>query len=239
MTTPLFNEQEKSACQPAPVLPDGFNGEVVLPYGLTVEHIRLAMNGFTDFLGFMNNELYRNGIERLESMMMPANFSTLVSEFMGSNIPRHCPTLVKNQYHNGHPDLIPADTFPKNAVQYAHDGLELKSSRYSSGWQGHNPEDIWLMVFVYDSNRPRDIGTEIMPRPFLFLGVFGAELTKADWTFSGRSATSRRTITVGVNASGYQKMSQNWIYKAPIFSPTAAASVPSSESEEPDPLAQE
>ena len=193
------------------------------------------MSGFTDFLGFMNNELYRNGIERLESMMMPANFSTLVSEFMSSNVPKHCPSLVKNQYHNGHPDLIPANLFPKNAVQYAHDGIELKSSRYSSGWQGHNPEDVWLMVFVYDSNRPRDIGTDVLPRPFHFLGVFAAALTKADWTFSGRSATSRRTITASVNATGYQKMSQNWIYKATTLSQGAAESGLSSELTEPGP----
>ncbi len=228
-------ESEKIACQPAPVEPIGSNASTVLPYGLTGEHVRLAMSGFTDFLDFMNNELYRNGIERLESMMMPANFSTLVSEFMSSNIPRHCPGLAKNQYHNGHPDLAPTHTFPNNSVQYAHDGVEIKSSRYSSGWQGHNPEDVWLMAFVYDSNRPRDIGTDVMPFAFRFLGVFGAALTKADWTFSGRSATSRRTVTAGVNASGYQKMSQNWIYKAPALSPEAVVSVLSSGPVEQDP----
>ena len=38
---------------------------------------------------------------------------------------------------------------------------------------------------------------------------------QADWTFSGRSETSRRTITAGVNRSGYDKMVGNWIYKAP------------------------
>ena len=228
-------DPEIIACQPAPVETADFNVGAILPYSLTTGHIKSAMSGFVSFLGYMNVELRRNGIERLESMMMPANFSTLVSEFMSSNIPKHCPGLVKNQYHNGHPDLIPADTFPNNAVQYAHDGIELKGSRYLRGWQGHNPEDVWLMVFVYDSSRPRDIGSEVVPRPFRFLGVFGAELTKADWTFAGRSETSRRTITASINASGYEKMAQNWIYRASDITQEAESFALSSGSPPEDP----
>jgi hypothetical protein len=34
-----------------------------------------------------------------------------------------------------------------------------------------------------------------------------------DWSFSGRSASSRRTITASVTKSGYEKMSANWIYE--------------------------
>jgi hypothetical protein len=231
----VSDDPEQASCQPVSVGPECFNAGALLPYGLTTEHIGLAMSGFVSFLGYMNVELRRNGIERLESMMMPANFSTLVSEFMSSNLPKHCAGLVKNQYHNGHPDLIPAATFPSNAVQYAHDGIELKGSRYLSGWQGHNPEDVWLMVFVYDSNRPRDIGTEVVPYPFRFLGVFGAELTKADWNFAGRSATSRRTITASINALGYRKMTDNWVYRVPGLNPRAAVSAPSSDSPTVDP----
>ena len=36
-----------------------------------------------------------------------------------------------------------------------------------------------------------------------------------DWRFSGRSSTSRRTITASVANSGYEKMMENWIYKVP------------------------
>jgi len=36
----------------------------------------------------------------------------------------------------------------------------------------------------------------------------------AMWKFSGRSATSRRTIAAGVTNSGYEKMMKNWIYEA-------------------------
>ncbi len=68
-------------------------------------------------------------------MLMPANFSSIVGEFMNSGIPKHCPTLVKNQYHNGHPDLLPAGMFPDDAAQHAGEGIEVKGSRYLRGWQ--------------------------------------------------------------------------------------------------------
>lgn len=70
------------------------------------------MQGFLDFLGFVNQQLNTREIQRLETMLMPANFSSIVGEFMSANIPKYCRTLVKNRYHNGHPDLIPPGPTP-------------------------------------------------------------------------------------------------------------------------------
>jgi hypothetical protein len=200
---------ELQACTPQPLQADGFNGNANLPYGLEVEHLRLAMSDFLEFLGFINNQLHTNGIARLETMLMPANFSSIVGEFMSTTIPKYCSALKKNRYHNGHPDLIPTETFANDAVQHSNVGIEVKASRYERGWQGQNPEDIWLMVFVFDCNRLKDI----TPKPFQFVRVVGAKLTKSDWLFSGRSATSRRTITASVTRSGYEKMMINWLYQ--------------------------
>lgn len=211
----MSGELELIACQPHPIESNGFNFNATLPYDCTIEHIVLAMNNFVEFLGFINQQLYSKEMERLEVMLMPANFSSMVGEFMISNIPKYCSSLVKNQYHNGHPDLIPAGMFPKNSVQHSHIGIEVKASRYQSGWQGHNPEDTWLMVFVFDSNRPSDAVQGIQPKPFRFIKVVGASLTTNDWSFSGRSEISRRTITASVTKSGYQKMMSNWIYQIP------------------------
>jgi hypothetical protein len=207
----MSTKAESLACDPQRLNPNGFNQSVVLPYGLQVEQVAQAMNAFLDFLRFINQELNRREIARLESMLMPANFSSVVSEFMTTSIPKFCPTLVKNRYHNGHPDLVPAGMFSKDAVQYTDQGVEIKASRYLRRWQGHNPEDIWLMVFVFDSNRPSDEA----PRPFQFVQVVGARLAKRDWVFAGRSQTSRRTITASVTDSGYRKMMANWIYREP------------------------
>lgn len=210
----MDKEIELAACAPQPAQPAGFNPHAELPYGLSGAHLQAAMNNFTDFLGFINLQLHSRQIERLEAMLMPANFSSIVGEFMASTIPKHCPTLAKNQYHNGHPDMIPQGRFPNDAVQHAEEGIEIKASRYLRGWQGHNPEDTWLLVFVFDSNRPVDAARGLAPRPFRFLLVVGARLTKEDWIFAGRSETSRRTITASVARSGYEKMMANWIYRA-------------------------
>jgi len=205
-------DPECLACTPVSIDLAGFNPSVMLPYGLTTKHIGRAMTDFLDFLRFINTRLYDEKMPRLESIMMSANFSSLVGEFMNAGIPKYCKTLAKNTYHNGHPDMIPAGMFPGDSAQHAPEGIEIKASRYTKGWQGHNAEDTWLMVFVYDSNRVRD-GLD-NPRPFRFLSVLGADLVKADWLFAGRSATSRRTITASVKPSGYAKMNANWIYRA-------------------------
>lgn len=204
---------EKNACTPVLVSSSLFNSNCRLPYGLTTEHVRNAMSDFIDFIGFINQQLYTKDMQRLESFLMPANFSSIVGEFMNMSIPKYCSNLVKNQYHNGHPDLIPTGLFPDNSIQYAEEGLEVKGSRHSRGWQGHNPESVWLMVFYFDSNTSNDKKKNIGPKPFQFKGIYAAKLEKEDWTFSGRSGTSRRTITASVNRSGVDKMKSNWVYE--------------------------
>ena len=205
--------QEKAACAPAPVREDKFNTAAVIPYGCTVEHIKAAMREFVDFLGFLNGQLNSKCLLRFESMVMPASFSGIVGEFMASTVPKYCPKLAKNTFHNGHPDLLPKGRHPKDALQHGTEGIEVKASRYKSGWQGHNPEECWLMVFVFESNRPVDTTSGVAPRPFRFKSVLLGQLTKTDWNYSGRSATSRRTITASVTKSGYEKMKRNWIYR--------------------------
>lgn len=204
----MSNITEHIACTPVPLNSNGFNASALLPYGLQLAHIQTAMQDFLDFLSFINNQLYTKGIPRLESMMMAANFSSIVGEFMSSTIPKYCPTLTKNRHHNGHPDLVPVSFYENDDVLHGSEGIEVKASRYTKGWQGHNPEDVWLMVFVFDSNRPKDT----KPRRFKFVSVVGAKLTKNDWSFSGRSGSSRRTITASVTSAGFLKMSANWIY---------------------------
>lgn len=204
---------EFEACNAIPINPEKFNPEAVLPFGLEIGHIQKAMTDFTEFLGFLNGQLFTKNIPRMECFLMPANFSSIVGEFMNTTIPKYCPTLVKNRYHNGHPDLIPVGMFANNAVQHSTEGVEVKGSRHSSGWQGHNPEQVWLMVFHFDSNTANDFQNGAEPKPFKFHGVYLAKLELEDWTFSGRLATSRRTITATVNKKGTMKMFQNWIYK--------------------------
>lgn len=209
----MVDALERLACTPIPVQDGSFNPQATLPYGCSTAHIAAAMREFVEFLGYINTQLHSKQIARLETLLMPANFSGVVGEFIANALPRYCDGLVKNQYHNGHPDLIPVGVYPQNAVQHASEGIEIKASRYSSGWQGHNPEETWLMVFVFASNRPTDATRQIPPSPFEFKAVLGARLEQSDWTYSGRSESSRRTITASVNRAGYEKMAANWIYR--------------------------
>jgi hypothetical protein len=206
-----LKELEDRACSPILLNPDGFNPNAQIPYGCTTEHLRTAMNDFLDFIGFVNTQLKSRQMARLESFLMPANFSSMVGEFLSMTIPKYCKSIVKNTYHNGHPDLLPKGVYEGDSSLHADRGIEIKASRHISGWQGHNPEETWLLVFIFDSNSSSDKGAE--PRPFGFVKVVGAQLEKEDWTFSGRSSTSRRTITASVNQAGFAKMEANWIYR--------------------------
>ncbi len=210
----MAKDLERTACKPLPIAQNGFNARAVIPYGCKAEHIRRAMADFLEFLGFVNQQLATRKLLRLESFLMPANFSSMVGEFMTAAIPKYCSSVVKNCYHNGHPDMLPKGKYPGDSLLHATDGIEIKASRHSSGWQGHNAENVWLMVFVFDANSSRDATQGIAPRPFRFVKVVGAQLGEKDWAFSGRSATSRRTITASVTRTGFEKMEANWIYRA-------------------------
>lgn len=180
----------------------------MLPFGLTHHHVRSAMVDFVDFLGFINAQLLSRSMTPLERMLMPANFSSLVSEFMVSTLPKYCGGLVKNRYHNGHPDLVPAGRYTDDRVSYGADGIEVKASRYMAGWQGHNPEDAWLLVFMFECTRPPDVDSI----PFRFIRVAGASLSKADWNYAGRTGSSRRTITASVGKDGSKRVNANAVY---------------------------
>jgi len=208
--------QEFAVCTPLPVDPTDFNPDAQLPHGCTTEHVREAMNDFVAFLGLVNRQTHAQGIHGLETIMMPANFSSMVGEFVKTAIAEHCPSLASNRFHNGHPDLLPEGRFPGNSAQHTTEGIEIKASRYDKGWQGHNRERTWLMVFVFDANRDRDMfEDDAAAYPFRFKRVLGAQLVQDDWKFAGRAAGSRRTITTSVRPSGYEKMNANWIYQRP------------------------
>jgi hypothetical protein len=66
----------------------------------------------------------------------------------------------------------------------------------------------------FSSSGPKDASEGKPPRPFALEKVVGAKLLKSDWEFSGRSETSRRTITASVTNTGHEKMMKSWIYKA-------------------------
>jgi hypothetical protein len=93
------------------------------------------------------------------------------------------------------------------------EGIEVKTSIQKGGWQGHNPEDSWLLIFRYI------VGSQVDGQvvPLTFVEILCAKLTKNDWSFSGRKGTSRRTPTASISASGVEKLRANYLYRLPGF----------------------
>jgi hypothetical protein len=216
MSLPDLNDpREVAACTPSPVRPEWANPAMELPFVCAAEQILAAMQEFVEFLGAVNLLQRSRNAQRLESILAPATFSAMVSDFLVGSIPRYCPTLVKNCHHNGHPDLVPPGRYPGDAILRGSEGIEVKSSRYRSGWQGHNKENCWLLVFMYEGSRPSDHARGRAPTPFQFVMAAGAPVVSDDWSEQKRGEGSRRTPTAGVIKTGSEKVKANWIYKRP------------------------
>ena len=97
----------------------------------------------------LNNFLLSNGFRPLEELLLGNSFSGIISEFLVKNIARASQTLEANMKIGGHPDLLPKGYYTSNSVLKGDEGIEVKSSIQPRGWQGHNPETCWLMIFRY------------------------------------------------------------------------------------------
>ena len=107
------------------------------------------------------------------------------------NIARTSAALEANLKVGGHPDLLPKGHYTSSLVLKGDEGIEVKASVQHGGWQGHNPEDCWVMVFRYAVGQ-QETGVVL---PLTFVEILCARLSKSDWSFSGRRGSSRRTPT--------------------------------------------
>lgn len=197
--------------RPTKLDPCYVNRRVVLPYGLEVEEIEQAVAETYRLFHGVNDFLKRNGFRPLEELLLGNSLSGIISEFLIKNIARAAETLEANAKVGGHPDLLPKGHYASNLVLKGDEGLEVKSSIQRGGWQGHNPEDCWLMVFRYAIGEQEEGASTALT----FLEVLCAKLDQADWSFSGRSGTSRRTPTASITAAGVEKLRNNFLYRLP------------------------
>lgn len=181
-----------------------------LVYGLQVEQVRVAMGRFYSLLNLVNTTLVGKGYDRLEEFLLTNAFAGFISEALVKSLSEASDTLVRNRKTGGHPDLIPRGKYKGDSVLTG-EGIEIKASLQKGGWQGHNPERGWLMIFQYSI----DIETEPKENrsPTEFVQVLAAELVDDDWSFSGRKGKSRRTITASINRQGMKKLRSNPIYR--------------------------
>jgi len=197
--------------RPTRLDPRYVNRRVVLPYGLKVEELETAVAETYRLFHGLNDYLQGAGFRPLEELLLGNSLSGIISEFLVKNIARTSETLEANIKVGGHPDLLPKGHYSSNLVLRGDEGVEVKSSIQRGGWQGHNPEACWLMVFRYVIGE-QDNGVSA---PLTFVEILCAELDRSDWSFSGRRGASRRTPTASVTATGVEKLRSNFLYRVP------------------------
>ena len=190
--------------RPTKLDPRYVNRRVVLPYALKVKEIEQAVAETYRLFHGLNDFLENSGFRPLEELLLGNSLSGMISEFLVKNIARAAETLEANAKVGGHPDLLPKGHYASNLVLKGDEGIEIKSSIQRGGWQGHNPEDCWLMVFRY-----------AIGEPLVFIEILCAKLDEADWSFSGRTGASRRTPTASITATGVEKLRDNFLYRLP------------------------
>ncbi len=191
--------------------PGYVNRNATLPYGLIVSEIEQAVAETYRLFNGINENLVGNGFRPLEELLLGNSLSGIISEFLVKNIARTSASLEANLKVGGHPDLLPKGHYNSDLMLKGDEGIEVKTSIQKGGWQGHNPEDCWLMVFRYTVGK-QDGGETV---PLTFIEILCAKLTKSDWSFSGRKGTSRRTPTASITTEGVEKLRRNFLYRLP------------------------
>lgn len=199
--------------RPTQLDPQFINAKVALPYDLTVAEVTTAVSETYRLFNGVNNFLTTSGFRPLEELLLGNSLSGVLSEFLVKNIARASHTLVANLKVGGHPDLLPRGLYSSNLILKGEEGIEVKSSIQRGGWQGHNPEKCWLMVFRYVVGKQD--GGEVVP--LKFVEILCGKLTKKDWSLSGRKGASRRTPTASITTSGVEKLRSNFLYRLPDY----------------------
>lgn len=197
--------------RPTELDPRYVNRRVHLPYGLHVDEVGKGVAETYRLFHGLNDFLIQGGFRPLEELLLGNSLSGIISEFLVKNIARTSQTLEANMKVGGHPDLIPKGHYSSNLILKGDEGIEVKSSIQRGGWQGHNPEDCWLMVFRYAIGEQSNDESV----PVTFVEILCAKLERADWSFSGRKGESRRTPTASITASGVEKLRSNFLYRLP------------------------
>ena len=186
------------------------NPAVQLPYELRPQDFELAMQDVYDFFYDVNTHLTSKGLERLDDMLRPAIMSGLISDMLTASLAKHSRTLIENQHHNGHPDLIVKGVYPNNAVMSGTDGVEIKTTRKSGGAvDTHGARNQCMAVFVYEVDEETE--PAINRRPMTFTEVYVGQVVVDDFRRNARGELGTRTATL--HREGILKLRGNWVYR--------------------------
>jgi hypothetical protein len=96
---------------------EAFNPDAEYPYSLRQNDFEIAMQDVHDFLQDVNGLLLDKGLHRLEEMLRGAALSGTFSDMLRDSLANHARGLVRNMYHNGHPDLIKRGEYPTTPLR--------------------------------------------------------------------------------------------------------------------------
>jgi hypothetical protein len=188
---------------------DKFNPAPVLPYNLRSLDFQSAMQDVYDFFFDVNNFLRGRKLARLEDMLRKANLSGTISDMLTESLAKHSRSLVKNNYHNGHPDLVVQGAYAHDSVKAGEEGVEIKSTLNRGGAvDTHGGRKQWMCVFVYEV----DNATEPVDAraPLVFREVYLGQVDPDDFRVNERGALGTRTSTL--DREGILRLRNNWIY---------------------------
>ncbi|MEX0754004.1 MAG: hypothetical protein WD739_11100 [Actinomycetota bacterium] len=188
---------------------DCFNHEAELPYELRLADFELAMQDIYDLLSDINTALMTRGLMRLEEIVRPAIFSGILSDALTASVARHSRVLTENQYHNGHPDLIPKGRYANDRVAAGEDGVEVKATKGKGAVDTHGARDSWIVIFRYRVDGETEPVMERLPTRIT--EVLLANLTKDDFRKNPRGELG--TKTASPNRQGLVKLRGNWVYR--------------------------
>ncbi len=190
--------------------PTCFNVNAALSYNLRIDDFRVAMQDVYDFLYDTNDFLVNKGLSRLDETLRPANMSGFLSDMLTDSVAKHSRSLCRNEYHNGHPDLILKGVHPKNAAKAAKQGVEIKATKKKGGAvDTHGGRDQTMCVFVYEIDNQTE--PQINRAPLEFKEVYIFDVKKSDFRKNARGELGTRTATL--HKEGIKKLRQNWVYK--------------------------
>ena len=196
--------------QKASIDQNAFNQNAVLPFDLRIKDFEMAMQDIYDFFFDVNKFLTGKGLERLDDMLRPANMSGTISDMLTSSLAQHSRTLVPNEYHNGHPDLILKGRYNNNAVKSGTDGIEIKTTRKKGGAvDTHGARQQHMCVFVYEVDNESEPAFSRVP--MRFTEVYLGAVDIADFRRNDRGELGTRTATLG--GDGIKKFRQSWVYR--------------------------
>jgi hypothetical protein len=205
----------------APVAPGGLRQAAdlpwQLPYHLDPQDVLRLVEDVHRLLHGLNNQLDEKGYEPMERLLDSAGFSGLISRATADRIARQSTALVLNRWHNGYPDLLPNGAYANDSVAHgALGGLEIKASRYESGWQAHGQRAGWFCIVQFNI----DLDEALAKRdrePTKMRGVYVAKLVAEDWSWQPAGEGKIRSGTASVKPSGMEKLRSGAVWIDPAY----------------------